>query len=104
MGKFFRKAKTSPSEFQVTIFKNLLINNKTVTSIRNLTIIKPISKYQPTIKSLLHSLVKSNLVKDFFFCMDLNIIKKYGTNFRETFIWSSYYYYFIWIGRSLLDI
>ena len=37
MGKTFRKAKTSPGEFKVTISKNPLINNQAVTSMRNLT-------------------------------------------------------------------
>ena len=37
MGKAFRKAKTPLDEFKVTTFKNPLINNQAVTSIRNLT-------------------------------------------------------------------
>ena len=31
------KAKTPPGDFKVTFFKNLLINNQAVTSIKNLT-------------------------------------------------------------------
>ena len=37
MGKTSRKAKTPPGEFKVTIPKNPLINNQTVTSMRNQT-------------------------------------------------------------------
>ena len=50
MEKTFRKAKTPSGEFKITIFRNPLINNQAITSIRNLT---TISKYQPTIELLL---------------------------------------------------
>ena len=39
MGKISRKAKTQLSDFKAITPKNLLINNQTVTSMRNLTII-----------------------------------------------------------------
>jgi len=37
MGKTSYKAKTPPGDFKVTISKNQLINNQTITNIRNLT-------------------------------------------------------------------
>ena len=38
MGKTFRKAKTPQGEFKVTTTRNLLINNRAVTSMRNFII------------------------------------------------------------------
>ena len=37
MGKTSHKAKTPPGDFKITTPKNTLINNQTVTSIKNLT-------------------------------------------------------------------
>ena len=66
MGKTFRKTKIPPGEFNVTISKNSLIYNQTVTSMRNLTTTWPIPKYQPTVKLLFQYLIGLDLVAAFF--------------------------------------
>ena len=66
MGKTFRKTKTPPGEFNVTISKNSLIYNQVVTSMRNLITTWPIPKYQPTIKHLFQYPIGLDLVVAFF--------------------------------------
>ena len=53
-------------EFKVTTLKNSLINNQAFTSMRNLTLTRPISKYQPTIEPSLQYPIELDLVVDLF--------------------------------------
>ena len=60
-------AKILPGDFKVTTSKNPLINNKTVTIIRNFTNYPwLIPKYQPTIELLLQYPIGLDLVVAFF--------------------------------------
>ena len=60
-------AKNPPGDFKVTTPNNLLINNKAVTSIRNLTNYPwPIPKYQSTIEPLLQYPLRLDFVVAFF--------------------------------------